>query len=704
MAGCLLAVPVAAAAQDRDAPPRLEDLIPDAAVDDPEGWAADEGNPDTAESTDGLATLEPESPMADLPDLTVEWPEDIQLAEPELLEPVEGEAEAFANIDDILLEPEPELQEFDIGSRMVLGFPDDNDGFPERTEFIERFRELSTVRELGGDDSTVAQIAARAREDEELLGQLLRVYGYYDAQVIRIVGAVRPGEDAGNTDPRVRFDVLPGARYTYGAIDLGALDTAIDYESLRAAFDINIGDPMNSDRILNERASLDAELGETGYPFAAIDDPELLIDHARVEGDLTMPVQPNGKYVFGEVTSNQPDFLPGEHLARIARFDPGETYQRSLEMDLRRAIIATGLVSSATLTKREVTPPVGEEPGVVALDVDIQKAKVRTVAGAIGFGTEDGFKLEASWEHRNFFPPEGALKVRGIAGTREQLAGVNFTRNNWRRRDQVISIDAYASDFETDAVDARTVALRGTFERLSNLLFQKPFSWSAGAEVLYTDERNRVIDGIERPRQEYLIGAIFGRATIDASDSLLDPTQGYRLTGYLAPEVSRSNGTQHFYLRNQADATYYRSINEGTVIAGRARIATIQGAGTFDIAPSRRLYAGGGGSVRGYGYQAIGPRNEFGEPIGGRSLVELSIEGRIGTGFLDGAVQIVPFVDVGSVSQSNVPDLETLKIGAGVGVRYKTGFGPIRLDVGVPLNPEPEDSPVAVYVSLGQAF
>lgn len=708
LAGCLATSPLALAAQDRTAPPSLEDLIPDSAVDNPEEWAHETATDEVADADSIEAEPQPDTPMAELPDLSVDWPDELLLAEPDVIEPSpaeEGSEEAFVGLEEFRREPRPEQETFDIGRRLVIGFPDDEDGFPEKTEFIERFRQLSTVRELSSDESTVAQISARAKEDEALLEDLLRVYGYYDAQVFRIVGAyARPSEDEAYTEPRVRFDVQPGQRYTFGAIDLGALDTAPDYQELRTAFDIQPGDPVNSDRIVSERFDLDTALGETGYPFAAIEDPELLIDHAREEGDLAMAVQPGGKYVFGEVTSSQPKFLSGKHFQRFARFDQGDVYQRSLEQDLRRAVIATGLVSSVTIETREVRAPTPKEPGEVALDVNIEKAKVRTIAGAIGYGSEDGVKIEASWEHRNFFPPEGAVKVRGILGTQEQLAGVSFTRNNFRDRDQVLSIDAYASDLETESVDARTIALRGSFEKLSNLLFQKPFSWSIGAEALYTDERNRVVNGIERPRQEYLIGAVFGSATIDTSDSLLDPTEGYRLTGYLAPEVSRSQGQTSVYLRNQFDATYYKSVSEGTVLAARGRVATIQGADLTQIAPSRRLYAGGGGSIRGYGYQAVGPRNEFGETTGGRSLVEASFEARIGTGFLDGAVQIVPFVDVGSVSTSTYPDFETIKVGAGLGLRYKTGFGPIRVDVGVPLNPDPDDSPVAVYVSLGQAF
>ena len=576
--------------------------------------------------------------------------------------------------------------------------------FSATGDFVDRFAALSTIKHLDSDSDNLAQLGARAKQDQTLLENLLRIYGYYDGRVIRSIGGLEPGQDEATAKPVVRFDVIPGERYSYGAIDLGNLASAQDGPELRKAFEIAPGDFLQNDTVVAERADLDTALGETGYPFAAITDPELLIDHERRQGDLTMPVEPNGKYNFGEVVSNDPSFLSNKHLGDIARFRSGETYQRSLEFDLRRAILATGLVSSVTLTPREVTPPQGDRPGTVAMDVKVQRAKLHTIAGAIGYGTEEGFRLEASWENRNFFKPEGLLRVRGIAGTQEQLGGVTVRFNNFHGRDQVLTFDAYASAQDNAAYQANTVGLTANFERLSNLLFQKPFSWAIGAELLYTDERNQIVNDIVRPRQEYLIAGIHGSATIDTSDSLLDPTRGFRVTGFIAPEASRTQGEQYFYLRNQADISYYREVGNSVIAAGRLRLATIPGAPLFAIAPSRRLYAGGGSSVRGYGFQAIGPRNQFGEPIGGRSLIEGSVEARIKTGLFGGAVSVVPFLDAGAVGTDPTPDFDTVKFGAGVGLRYATGFGPLRIDVGFPLNPEPDDSFVAVYVSLGQAF
>lgn len=707
LAACLASQTIAAGAQDVSAPPTLEDLIPDSAVERPDEWATQGVEPPPGEDS------EPPEAAPAFSELEIAEPALPDVAEPDsagLATIVSDQESPFADLGEVGLPPLPELEQVRIDRQLVLDLPADRTVLPERDAFIDRFRELRKAEangafENGDANDNVALQAARLRATRDLLERQLRVYGFYNARVVQ--QADRPAEAAAaaSNEQPLRLLVLPGERYRFGAIDLGQMDAAPDRDELRQAFAIASGDPLLADRIVSARNALATRLGETGYPFASLAEPELLVDHERAEGDLTLAVEPGGKYVFGEVTSSRPEFLSGRHLARIARFEPGEIYQRSLVQDLRQAIQATGLVSSINVEPRAVVAPAGDQPGELALDVSLEPGRLRTIAGAIGYGSEDGVKVEASWENRNLFPPEGALKIRGILGTREQLAGIGYRRNNFRGRDQLLSIDAYASDILSEAVDARSLGLRGSFERYSNLLFQKPFSWQLGAEVVFSDERNREIGGIARPRQEYLVGSLFGRATFDRSDSLLDPKRGFRVTAFVAPEYSRSSQRNTVYLRGQLDASIYQPAGKGVTLAGRMRLATIQGAQTFEIAPSRRLYAGGGASVRGYGYQAVGPRNDFGEPTGGRSLVELSAEARVDTGLFDGALQVVPFFDLGAVSIRSTPDFRFVKYGAGVGVRYETGFGPIRVDLGVPLNRDKMfDSAFAVYVSLGQAF
>ncbi len=713
-------------------PDSLDALIPESALADPEGWAATgvanpvaveeltdplAGAPDPAfdaafaevgAAADGAPLPEGEAALAEL-----------AVPDPQPLSP-DPELEALAAIAPPVLPDMPELAETRVNATLVLAFPAAEDAFPEKDEFIGRFKELSTLRELDDGVEAAPQVAARARADAVLLGDILRTYGYYNGEVVRqLSGGRRAGEgasepaseeaaEAASREPSVRFDILPGPRYRFGAIDLGQLPALPEPDASRLieAFGIKTGDPLYADRIVERELELRVALGESGYPFAAVQEPQLLIDHAREEGDLTLTVDPKGKYVFGEVVSNDPRFLSGKHLARIARFDAGDTFQQSLETDLRRAIIATGLVSSVTVTPRETRAPTGDQPGEVALDVDMERAPLRTIAGAIGYGTEDGFKVEGRWEHRNLFPPEGTLRLRGILGTREMLGSVGVRRNNFLGRDQVLTVDLFGSDITTQAVDSRGGGVRATFEKVSNILFQKPVSWQIGGELIYTDERNRNVrtaPGVVVPRQAYLIGGLFGSVTLDESDDLLDPSEGWRATLFLAPEASRQGGMQSFYLRAQGDASYYQSLGD-LVLAGRVRAATIQGAGIDDIAPSRRLYGGGGASVRGYGFQGVGPRDTLGNPTGGASLVEFSLEARVATPLLGGAIEVVPFIDGGSVARGSTPDFDEIRFGAGIGVRYKTTFGPIRVDVAAPLNKTEFDSPVVVYVSLGQAF
>ncbi len=653
--------------------------------------------------------LDPDQPMADILEFGVEWPDLDEASKPEKSEPEIRPDEALQNevvdlvakeqvapfVDELpadIFQPEDSLAE--TGYKIEFaGIPNDIDQV-----FYDRFDTLSVLEQYKGDKANFAQIKRRAETDRGLVEQLLRIEGYYDA-VVR----TRFEAQADTIDPNdvtAVINVIAGPQYKLTNVSLSGVGDARsdDAESFREAFGVNVGDIINRDEIVLGRAQLNTAMAESGYAFARTADPELVIDHAERNGDLNQPVVPGGRYGFGAIQMANEELFDVEHVQLIARFDEGDLYKASDVDDLRRALIATGLVSTISLD-----PVRSDDPEKVNLAISVTSAPLRTIAGEVGYGTGEGFRTEVRWEHRNFFPPEGLIRLSAVAGTQEQSGGITYRRNNYRRRDNILNGRVSLSNVDRPAFDARTFSVSANIERQSNPIYQKRWSWSAGIELLVSKERD-VVGATGRSNfQTFFIGALPASILYDASDDLLDPSKGFRLGARISPEASHQNGS-FFYGRGQIDASAYFPASDNVTMAGRVRLGSIVGAGNNRIAPSRRLYSGGGGSVRGYGYQRIGPQDANGDPVGGRSLVEFSLEARIKTGFLGGNLGIVPFVDAGNIYTNPLPQFSGLRYGAGLGIRYYSNFGPIRVDVGTPINPQPGDSRIAVYVSLGQAF
>ena len=610
------------------------------------------------------APLDPAAPLAELPGIGVDWPD--LSAEPAT--PADRQADAAAErryswrIDGV-----------DTVASAVLR---------------QRFAQLSALDTHDGDPANAAQLDRRAREDADLLVTLLRAEGYYDA---RVATRVEPG-----VRPLVVLDATPGALYRFDAVTLAGVEAAGDKApALTGAFGVGARDPVNADAVASGETALRAALGRQGFPFARVGEPEIVVDHATGTATLALTVSPGGARRFGRITANPDNGVFGaEHIADIARFVPGDPYDITALDDLRRALIQTSLVSVV-----DVAPVPGADADTVDVQVRLEPAPPRTVAAELGYGTGEGARAEVSWTHRNLFPPEGALTARGVLGTREQLGALVFRRANFHGRDRVLTGQIAAAHLQRDAFDARTFSLGGSLERQTNIFFQKTWTWSLGAELLASDERDVIAATGQPRRRTFLIGALPTSLAYDGSDDLLNPSDGFRLAGRFSPELSLQ-GSAFGYSRVQLDASVYQPV-AGVVLAARTRLGAILGAPREQIAPSRRYYAGGGASVRGYGYQDIGPRDVNNDPIGGRSLAEFSIEARVKT---FGAFGLVPFLDAGNIYTGPLPRFSGLRYGTGLGVRYYSNFGPIRVDVGTPINPQPGVARLAVYVSLGQAF
>ncbi len=636
--------------------------------------------------TPGSAELDPTAPLDPLPDLGVDWPD---MNAPDAPAPIEVPSVTTPET----VEAAPAGPDMDSAEARRYSVSIDGlqavDGGPE---LAKAFDAQSALREGRGDSANAAQIDRRSRADAELLAELLRSRGYYDAAVV-------PRIETAQAMIQVVLEAEPGRQYTFQSVERPGLDGAGDQAaSLRQAFAVQPGEPVIAQDVIDAGTALQLALGEEGFATAEVGEQQIEVDHQSFTASLVLPVQPGPVARFGEISvSGEPPFPPS-HIETIARFEPGDPFKRSEINDLRRALIATGLVASVDV---RLVPSADRQ--VMNVDVRLEPAPMRTVAGELGYGTGEGVRAEASWQHRNFINPEGALTVRGVAGTQEQLVSAELRRSNFRRRDQVFDILALASNVDRDAYRAKTIQLSALIERQSNIIWRKKWTWSYGADLIATDERGIFDDPTNKETRTFLIAALPVSLRYDGSNDLLDPTTGFRLGGRISPEIS-AHGGKFTYGRIQIDASAYRPVSDSVVVAGRVRVGTILGAKASEIAPSRRFFSGGGGSVRGYGYQQLGPRDDFGDPIGGRGLAEFSLEARVRLKAFGGNFGIVPFIDGGTLTSDVTPDVRNWQFGAGIGIRYHSSFGPIRLDVGTPLNPRSGDARIAVVVSLGQAF
>jgi translocation and assembly module TamA len=630
------------------------------------------------EPFDELATpLDPSAPLDPMPGLGVEWPE-----------MSEGEDDDIPDIPDKTIADAAAERSYAV---RIEGLEE-----IDAEALLAQFDALSTLRQDQDDSANAAQIDRRAGEDAELLGELLRAEGYYDALV-----QIRVEPAAAGSRLQVVLLAEPGPLYRFAEVSLPGLDAAgEDAAALREAFGVDAGDPVDAEAVTTGQAALRVALGEQGYAFAEIGTLDIAVDHETRTARLVLPVDPGGERRFGRIIVEGEPLFSAEHIETIARFDSGDDYETSRLDDLRRALVATGLVSAVT-----IRPVEREGSDIIDIAVTLERAPLRTLAGQAGYGTGEGFRIEGSWQHRNLIKPEGAVTFRGIAGTREQALAATLRMNNFRKRDQVLTAQVSATNIDREAYDAKTFLLGGGIERQSNIIWQKKWTWSVGAELIATDERDFDVDTGMNRRRTFFIAALPATLAYDGSNDLLDPTEGYRLSGRFSPEASLQSGNTFGYSRAQIDGSYYQPVSDRVTVAGRVRLGTIFGAERDRIAPSRRFYAGGGGSVRGYGFQDLGPRDPvFNDPIGGRSLAEFALEARIRVDMFNDSLGIVPFVDAGNIYTSTLPHIDDLRFGAGIGVRYHTNFGPIRVDVGTPLGRREGEPRVAVYVSLGQAF
>ena len=581
----------------------------------------------------------------------------------------------------------------------------------EDSTLNEALHGSSTLLSLQDDPPPgVPGLARRAMVDTDRLRAVLRSFGFYDGTVeIRIAGMApddpalietlgEPAEGAAPVPVQVAID--PGPRYTIGRIEIHGPEAgaALPAEINRDEIGLAPGDPARAAAVLSTQDRVIAQLRNAGYPFAHLADREAVVDHATRTMDLTLAFEPGPYATLGTVTFEGSEGVDQAFLAQRVPFEPGEPYSPAQIDALRNDLSGLGVFSSVRVDPADAL----DENGRLPVTVTLADRAPRFVGFGASYASTEGAGVRAYWGHRNLFGAAERLRIDASVSrlaqndpqNYEYRLELSFRKPDLWLRHQDLLVDLAALRERPDAYQSESLTgTVGIERRLTDHI-------TVGAGVSASQER---VTANDETVNVTLIGVPLS-FRYDGTNNLLDPTEGFRVNAAVTPFPTIFGSSQDLLISRVGASAYYDFGTDGEVVlAGRAAVGSILLTNnTSDVPATRRFYAGGGGSVRGYGYQNIGPLASNGDPMGGRALFETGLEVRYR---FSESFGIVPFVDAGSVYDRSFPDFSSdLRIGAGIGVRYYTPFGPIRADVALPLQRRDGDPLVGIYVSIGQAF
>jgi translocation and assembly module TamA len=560
-------------------------------------------------------------------------------------------------------------------------------------------------------------LIARAESDAARIDTVLRSFGHYDGIIqIRIAGlgtqdpTLLPLLEGLPSEPPVAVEVSvdPGPLYRIG---MARLDGPVP-EGARAAFDLRTGEPARARDVLAAGEAVLSALLADGFALAQVPPPDALVDHDTRTMDVVYRAETGPRLALGQVRVVGLERLREPFVLRRLGLTPGEPFSPARLESARRDLLAGGVLASARLTPGTEPDDQGRLP--LTLEVAERPPRVLRLGGA--WSSDEGGTLSTSWTHRNLFGGAEQLTLRGDVGriAESRSDALSYLANATLRipdlwlRDLNLRLELGAVSESLDAYDREALTAGLALERrISDRL-----SVSAGLAF----EQSRVNqDGTAR---DYQLVSLPLTLSFDSTDDPLDPRRGLRLAVQTQPAQVLEGDGQGFVVARAVGSAYLslarsKPARDGAggpspqtsamtpVLAGRLALGSILGATADAVPPDWRFYSGGGGSVRGYAFQSIGPDTVSGQPLGGDGLLEGSVELRLRFGTHWGAAA---FVDAGAVSEDGIPGTGALSVGVGIGLRYFTPVGPVRVDVATPLNHRDGEAQVQLYIGIGQAF
>lgn len=531
----------------------------------------------------------------------------------------------------------------------------------------------------------------RAREAASDAVAVLRSEAYYGAEVTPEVG------EGDTPQPVVRVET--GRRFVIADPEIswrGEAPPATVQAAAEAVMGLANGQAGRAADVVGAEGRIVAAVQKRGFADVVAEPREVIVDHADQTVHPTYRIAAGALVRLDGVRLVTTGRTSAPWLDRLAPWAPGDAYDPEDVGELERRLLDTGVYESVTVAlapKSEATEQ-GLRPVIVSL---ADRSKRQLEIGA-SYSTSEGAGADARLTRYNLIGRADTVSLFAKASKLDSRLGAEVSLPHWRRAQQTLKATTAIYRTQTDAYDETGVGVSADVQRR----FGKTSYVTVGGSLDYSQTDELQAKTLRPFGRDLVTIAALGALALDRSDDPLDPKRGWRVEGRLEPTLIAGSDTLP-YLKAQAQATAYMPFGAKarTVVAGRVKVGSIVGGLIPEVPASRRFYSGGGGSVRGYAYQGIGPRLSDNTPAGGLSLTEASVELRQK---LTARWGVVAFLDAGSIGSDPTPSFKDLSVGAGVGVRYDLGFGPIRADIAVPLNKRQGDPSFQVYLSIGQSF
>ena len=571
-------------------------------------------------------------------------------------------------------------------------------------------------------------LIARARSDTDRLKTTLESFGYYESHVIiNINGLLLTDPSLGDaltalptgSTAKVAVSFTLGTLFHLRRIEIeGEVPPSIN---ARETLGLNTGQPAVASAVLAGGARLLSALQEQGYAFAQVEPPVAYEAADAPVLDLSFQVVAGRKVNIGDIHVEGLQRVHESLVRRRLLLRTGDVYKPSAIEAARRDLLGLNVFG-------QVSVQIGTKPdqsGGVPITFKMRERLRHAITVSAAFSSDLGGSGGVTWTDRNVF---GNAEQLTVAASVINLGGSDTTGTGYDTSVKYLIPEFMHRDqslqFAVSAIKQQLQAYDQTAKTASVTLSRKLSSiWTVNAGLSTTDEQiSQVISAsVKEPGGpitadppvtfDYTLVALPFSLVYDSTNlptPLEDPTHGFRGSLSLTPTYAIGHPNATFLISVLKVATYFDlhnlfPIEPGrSVIAARSLVGFAQGAGQFSLPPDQRFYAGGTSTIRGYGYQLVGPTFPVtGNPTGGTAIAAVGVEfrQRLYTNW-----GVVGFVDAGQVSASVKPLPDDTRIGVGAGMRYYTPIGPIRLDVAVPVGRRPGDDSFEVYIGLGQAF